>query len=347
MTCWSCLNGHRASTCQHSTRPLYALKNKGRPRPQGFSRSKEHPDILSLDDPSFDTFYQMIMDDPILRKEYFHAEDPAKSPKKRGSAPYVKRSSSRNAGKVAVDMYAGKCSDADISRWRELCGVVGVVFGDVSVVPTSLPLWPTATMFPYPYQPELPIHTPLSTISTESPQSTFSTMDANIGDTENMILSPSSDAFIMPSQAALPIHSTNLTQSPECTLSTLSIMDTNIVDTGNMIFSTSSETFIMPPLQSPTFGMDDIFHSDMSTFDIFSQFLSSTDQSEPLNAFTHAETSSTNTAKETPVSNLLLLPDTWESEFDPSLCSDLFGDNEVDANHFSTYIDCGNVVVSY
>ena len=60
MTCWSCLNGHRASTCQHPTRPLYVLKNKGRPRPQTRSRTKDNPDVMSINDPCFTLFHEHI-----------------------------------------------------------------------------------------------------------------------------------------------------------------------------------------------------------------------------------------------------------------------------------------------
>ena len=49
------------------------------------------------------------MNDPILRKEYFHAGE-VKSPKKRVAAPYaVKRSRSQEGG-IMIDIYAGKCS---------------------------------------------------------------------------------------------------------------------------------------------------------------------------------------------------------------------------------------------
>src|SRR5271169_2473081 len=202
MTCWSCLNGHRASTCQHSTRPLYALKNKGRPRPQGFSRSKEYPDILSLDDPSFATFYQTIMNDPILRKEYFHAEDPAKSPRaKRNVAPYVKRGRSRERGDTIVDIYSGVCSDEEIMRWRECCGVTKIAFNDKTAIPKCLPAWPTWATSPTYFQPRQPtsFESTQSTQPTESTQpATLSTTDTNLVNTDDVVVSPSSDFFIMP-----------------------------------------------------------------------------------------------------------------------------------------------------
>ena len=196
MTCWSCLNGHRASNCHHPTRPLYALKNKGRPRPQTLSRSKDNPDVMSIDDPGFTLFHEYIMNDPILRKEYFHADE-AKSPKKRAAAPYaVKRGRSRSGGST-VDIYAGKCSAEEVFRWRELCGVVDVSFnGDGTNF--WMPVWPTAGSMPM---------TSCSTMNT-SPISAMKTGLTNTDNvvslmntmtTENVldnnILSPSPEAF--------------------------------------------------------------------------------------------------------------------------------------------------------
>lgn len=88
------------------------------------------------------------MSDPILRREYFHDYDPAKSPRKR-PAPYVKRrrNGSYSEG-TAMDIYTGTCSASDIHRWRELCGVAGVSFGNALQELTSLPLWPSVEKYP-------------------------------------------------------------------------------------------------------------------------------------------------------------------------------------------------------
>lgn len=140
LACWSCLNGHRARTCNHTHRSLYALKNKGRPR-STTPRSKDSPDILSLHDPSFAAFVSSVLNDPILKKEYFHAENPAeKGPAKR-AAPYPKRGASppgkrgREEEETAVDIYVGRVGVEGVTRWRELCGLVDVVLGTVADPP--------------------------------------------------------------------------------------------------------------------------------------------------------------------------------------------------------------------
>jgi len=276
MTCWSCLNGHRASTCQHSTRPLYALKNKGRPRPQGFSRSKEHPDILSLDDPSFATFYQTIMNDPILRKEYFHAEDPAKSPRgKRNIAPYVKRSRSRERGDTIVDIYSGVCSDEEIIRWRECCGVTTVTFNDKRVIPKSLPAWPTWATSHTPRQPRQ--HTNFesteSTQLTESTQSaTLSKADTSLANTEGVVVSPSSDFFIMPTLPENPNFA--LDDFPnDMSPFNLTQLESPIMESENLVFSDSEITttatedlyLLHPLLHLPTNGWESELESSGTT----------------------------------------------------------------------------------
>src|SRR5277367_3230952 len=136
LACWSCLNGHRARTCNHTTRPLYALKNKGRPR-STTPRSKDSPDILSLHDASFPAFVSNVLNDPILKKEYFHAENPAETPPAKRVAPYPKRGSSpgkrgRGVEEEMLDIYAGSVGEDGVRRWRELCGLVDVVLGAVA-----------------------------------------------------------------------------------------------------------------------------------------------------------------------------------------------------------------------
>ena len=227
MTCWSCLNGHRASNCQHPTRPLYALKNKGRPRPQTLSRSKDNPDVMSIDDPGFTLFHEHIMNDPILRKEYFHADE-VKSPKKRAAAPYaVKRGRSRSGGST-VDIYAGKCSAEEVLRWRELCGVVGVSFnGDGTNF--VMPAWPTSGSTPMTSYSTM-ITSPVSPMNTSSvsrlrsitmnasPVSTMkspiSAMNTGSSNTDNVVSSADTmitdnhlDNILSPSPDAM-IHST-------------------------------------------------------------------------------------------------------------------------------------------
>jgi hypothetical protein len=192
------------------------LKNKGRPRPQNWTRTKDNPDAACLNDVSFTRFYEKVMSDPLLRKEFFHAEDPAKSPSKgKRTAPYViKRGRSISA--TTVDIYAGTCSVEEISRWRELCGVVGVVFQDKSVVAKTLPSWPTAEDVPYtqvinpPQQitsTEDPHPTDL-THSMHSPESTASDLsnddDVEISTPANIFFASPSDIFLMPAFSELP-----------------------------------------------------------------------------------------------------------------------------------------------
>ena len=222
MTCWSCLNGHRARTCQHPTRPLYVLKNKGRPRPQAYSRTKDNPDVMSIDDPGFTLFHEHIMNDPILRKEYFHSDE-VKSPKKRAAAPYaVKRGRSRE-GDSKIDIYTGKCCDEEVLRWRELCGVVGVSFNG-NGTNFVMPVWPTAGSTSMTSCSTM-ITSPVSTVNT-SPASTMNTppvstmetptlyaLNTELNNTDNVVpsmntmntetnldncLSPSPDAFLHP-----------------------------------------------------------------------------------------------------------------------------------------------------
>jgi len=120
-SCWTCLSGHRANTCQHGNRPLYALKNKGRPRPSSQTRSKDTPDIPSLNSPEFGAFHARVLSDPLLHKEYFHQEDPAKSPRKR-AAPYVKRATSKTKTEPLGGMDVFRpLSTAEFLMWKELC----------------------------------------------------------------------------------------------------------------------------------------------------------------------------------------------------------------------------------
>jgi len=133
LSCWACISGHRATSCQHHTRPLYALKNKGRPRP-GTGRTKDCPDIMSLNDASFQCFREEVMNDPVSRKEYFHEApiEPAtksalsKSPgasKAKRSAPYIVKN--RKTGDVGglQDIYGGVCTEEGKLRWRKLTGI--------------------------------------------------------------------------------------------------------------------------------------------------------------------------------------------------------------------------------
>ena len=166
---------------------------------------------MSIDDPGFALFHEHIMNDPILRKEYFHADE-AKSPKKRTTAPYdAKRGRSREGGSM-VDIYAGKCSTDEVLRWRELCGVVDVSFnGDGTNF--VMPAWPTAGSTPMSTMNMPSVSTmntsPVSTMTT----STLSTMNMELNNTDNVVLSmntmttesnldnflsPSPDAFIHP-----------------------------------------------------------------------------------------------------------------------------------------------------
>jgi hypothetical protein len=164
LSCWNCLNGHRASHCAHEDRPLYALKNKGRPRP-GTERAKGKPDMTSLHDGTFARFHETVMNDPGLYRQYFHERPPspvAGKPVRRGSnsssgkrnAPYTVRD---RPGCSDGEVYWGKCSDEQRDRWKELCGIVGLTLqgrkGDWENVPT----WPLALAVGPPVPGEEPI----------------------------------------------------------------------------------------------------------------------------------------------------------------------------------------------
>lgn len=198
LTCWSCLNGHRATSCQHSARPLYALKNKGRPRP-GTGRSMDRPDVLSLDDISFQRFREMIMNDPVKRKEYWHEEpvEPTAKPATRGRkrvtgekrpAPYVVKN--RKTGGVKGgglgNIYQGACTMEQHLRWRELCGVLGIHLGGVEVATgILLPALPKTTMSHGPLisPPDTEIHVAdVSSLSTNDITANFIFQTDSIGD---------------------------------------------------------------------------------------------------------------------------------------------------------------------
>jgi len=150
LSCWNCLNGHRASHCVHEDRPLYALKNKGRPRP-GTERLKGKPDMDSLHDGTLAHFHHKVMSDPVLYRQYYHDQPPspvAGKPVRRGgnsptkrNAPYTVKERPRCTDE---EVYWGKVSDDDQDRWRELCGIVGVPLRGVKGDWENVPWWPLA-----------------------------------------------------------------------------------------------------------------------------------------------------------------------------------------------------------
>jgi hypothetical protein len=129
-SCASCLNGHRPRDCKHEDRPLYALKNKGRPS-AGTNSAERTPDLLRLDEASLDSFYASIEKDPVMKKMYFHEAPPEKKPRKPTAA---NQKSATKKNKTPVDIYDGQLSPDEFMRWMEFCG-----FHPASVGPTVSP----------------------------------------------------------------------------------------------------------------------------------------------------------------------------------------------------------------
>jgi Copper fist DNA binding domain len=348
MTCWSCLNGHRVSNCHHPTRPLYALKNKGRPRPQTLSRSKDNPDVMSIDDPGFTLFHEYIMNDPILCKEYFHADE-VKSPKKRAAAPYaVKRGRSRSVGST-VDIYAGKCSAEEVFRWRELCGVVGVSFNG-NGTNFWMPVWPTTGSMPMTSCPTMNT-SPVSTINLSSVSTTItlpvSTMNG----------SPVS----MMNTSPISAMKTGLTNTDNV-VSLMNTMTTeNVLD--NNILSPSPEAFNHSGLfNRATSFSPGTFNKHIPILDYYTQLnintpcqpddLSLNSPIIPLDNPSFVESQLSFKEAEN-LRSEFLLPSPWESELDSplsttdtSLFTELFGDDmeipsdmamKLDTNEFNLF----------
>jgi hypothetical protein len=118
-SCASCLNGHRPRECKHEDRPLYALKNKGRPG-AGTTSTDRAPDLLYLDHVALDSLHRSVMSDPVSRKMYFHEAPPTKKPRKPTDNS---RKSAPKKSKTPVDIYAGQLSPEQVLRWMELCGL--------------------------------------------------------------------------------------------------------------------------------------------------------------------------------------------------------------------------------
>jgi len=118
LACWSCLKGHRSGSCNHASRPLYALKNKGRPYPSSGIRSEESPDISSLDSPDFKIFREAVMMDPILRRRFYHEKDPSKLARKKRK---LKRSNCPRSAESDITMDV--ITDYDFEMWKVLCGI--------------------------------------------------------------------------------------------------------------------------------------------------------------------------------------------------------------------------------
>jgi hypothetical protein len=127
--CLSCHAGHRASECTHADRGLYAVKNKGRPRTSSPVRAPKEPAVFILQDGAFDAFYAHIMADEVLRKEYYHAEDPAKKPRKpRNKLPVGQHEKQDISGGGGMAIYDGTCSMEDMVKWMNLCTDAGLEF---------------------------------------------------------------------------------------------------------------------------------------------------------------------------------------------------------------------------
>lgn len=159
MSCKSCIAGHRASSCQHSDRPLHAIKNKGRGAGPHAPTSSAQQLIFGrgLWDPSLETFRQNMMNDPRLYKEYYHDDKSSSpSPRQHHATPYSRK---QQGAVKADDMYVGALSPQQVTLWRQLCGLE----------PMMTPFFPISE----PFVPQLEIAcTPTSdnTVSLEEAQ---------------------------------------------------------------------------------------------------------------------------------------------------------------------------------
>jgi hypothetical protein len=176
LSCWPCLNGHRSGKCEHEDRPLYALKNKGRPSSTDRPRSEQRPDIVSLHSAEFLLFHQSIMEDSKLKKMYFHEKKAPAADKNvsKRSAPYQKRRE-KSASK-SIDIYGGTLNEVQLQRWRVLCGLtVETCATSASTIPTAVSL-PAATnpsilaASPRPTPDVSPSTFPLTTSDSETSQ---------------------------------------------------------------------------------------------------------------------------------------------------------------------------------
>ena len=124
LSCWGCLQGHRAQTCTHENRPLYALKRKGRPHKDDHLLPVEQdtPHFENLaNTQAFEAFLYRIFADPALKDWYYREEEPVKSPgspkKPCKKKPEEKKHADPN------EMYGGRITYDEFQRWKQLCGL--------------------------------------------------------------------------------------------------------------------------------------------------------------------------------------------------------------------------------
>ena len=151
--CWSCIQGHRSNTCSHDSRPLWALKNKGRPGSGLTSspRNPQRPDLPFLDSPDFSNFRKYIFGDSASFKEFYHEVDPrSENKERRTSLPKIKKV-------MAEIKFDDKLGFSDLQTWMEMCGVTSFNGGLVRVGEAHLsPLFagtPTSSPSPPCYAP--------------------------------------------------------------------------------------------------------------------------------------------------------------------------------------------------
>lgn len=157
MSCASCLAGHRAGPCQHTDRPLFAIKNKGRGT-GGSSRSSHEPDFpQGIRDPAVLIFHQAMMQDEKMYREYYHATPGNQAtPRQQITAPCSRKQ--KSGGGRVDDMYSGSLNPEQVTLWRQLCGyapITTTVFSDPDAnVLSDGPIPPPPVETPITLQPD-------------------------------------------------------------------------------------------------------------------------------------------------------------------------------------------------
>ena len=127
LSCWSCLQGHRATNCIHNNRPLYALKRKGRPHKSDhlLPLDQNTPHIPNISDThAFDAFLARIETDPTLKDWYYHDQEPIRSPPSTlKKSPRKKPEDKKPVPTKPKDIYGGSLTSEQFQRWKDLCGL--------------------------------------------------------------------------------------------------------------------------------------------------------------------------------------------------------------------------------
>ena len=198
MSCRSCITGHRTNHCRDSDRPLYAIKNKG--RGEGTSclpRSSQQPDFPhGVTDPAVRIFYQNMMNNSKLYKEYYHDSEPSTPSPCSQTMPCPR--TQKKSGKRVDDMYGGTLSPEQVALWRELCGLA----------PMTTPLFPdSGTAAPQMHQ-----MSPTAILET-----TVSVRDPGYTDTQRSPVTeyvPSRDNFNIPEGFIKGVNSHEISGTP-------------------------------------------------------------------------------------------------------------------------------------